>query len=77
MSDEGGRARWIVRAVTFAIAWFVAYVVLSLPAVLLDAWSGLRLQYRPGAYNLFTLTLALAAVPAVFLAWQIPRWLRL
>jgi len=29
------------------------------------------------AYNLFTLTLALAAMPAVFLAWQLPRWLRL
>ena len=65
------------RVWVFLVAWFVAYVVLSLPAVLLDAWSGLRLQYRPGPYNLFTLMLALTAIPAVFLAWQLPRWLRL
>jgi len=59
--------------VTFAVAWFVAYVVLSLPAVLLDEWSGLRLQYRPGWLNVFTLTLALAALPAALLAWRLPR----
>ncbi len=72
-----GRMRLAVRVVVFLVAWVGWYILLSLPAVVLDAWSGLRLQYRPGPYNLFTLTLALAAMPAVFLAWQLPRWLRL
>ena len=70
-----GRARWAVRVITFVLAWFVGYVCLSLPAVLLDEWSGLRLEYRPGLFNLFTLTLALAALPAALLAWRLPRWL--
>lgn len=69
--------RLTFRVVVFLVAWFGGYVLLSLPVVLLDGWSGLRLQYRPGPYNLFTLTLALAAAPAVLLAWWLPRWLRL
>ena len=71
----GRRMRAVVRVWVFLVAWVGGYVALSLPAVLLDTLSGLRLQYRPAPLNLFTLTLALAAVPAALLAWWLPRWL--
>ena len=69
----GRGARRLFRAWVFLAAWIVGYVLLSVPAVLLDALSGLRLQYRPAPLNLFTLTLALAALAAALLAWWLPR----
>ena len=69
----GWRMRVVLRVWVFLVAWGGGYVALSLPAVLLDALSGLRLQYRPAPLNLFTLTLALAALPAALLAWWLPR----
>ena len=72
MSDG---VRILLTVLAFLASWFGGYIVLSLPAVLLDEWSGLRLEYRPGMVNLFTLTLALAALPAALLAWLVPQWL--
>ena len=61
----GRRVRWALLAVViFVPLWCVGYMAIGFIAELADEASGLRLQYRPLPFNLFTITVAVAALLA-------------
>ncbi len=72
----GRRLRWALLAVLiFVPLWCVGYMAIGFVAVLADEASGLRLQYRPLPFNLFTMTVAVAALPAALVAALVVRLL--
>ena len=65
----GRRVRWALLAVLiFVPLWCGGYMMIGFIAELADEASGLRLQYRPLPFNLFTMTVAVAALPAALVA---------
>lgn len=72
----GRRVRWALLAVLiFLSLWCVGYMVIGFIAELADEASGLRLQYRPLPFNLFTITVAVAALLAALVAALVVRLL--
>ncbi len=72
----GRRVRWTLLAVLiFVPLWCVGYMVIGFIAELADEASGLRLQYRPLPFNLFTITVAVAALLAALVAALVVRLL--
>ncbi len=72
----GRRVRWALLAVViFVPLWCVGYMAIGFIAVLADEASGLRLQYRPLPFNLFTITVAVAALLAAIVAAIVVRLL--